>query len=280
VPEPAPADPAADPFAHPDAQRRFRILHDGDELRRALDFPWDRWAVFLHPAQRDLVERRYAGPARVTGSAGTGKTIVALHRAVHLARRHPKARVLLTTFSKPLAKALAARLASLVGGEPAIAARVDVQALTAVAYELYGKAFGQPNIASGAVVHALLRTTAAQVKDAKFPQHFLDRLVVGGVFGNDGGKRGLELFAGIDRHAVLGEHANFIVQGLEIAFDRLGGNRADGLQLCECFGRQRIRGRSIGGDPHQRQRNQRDGQQRQQQPIAEQGAPASCCRTP
>jgi hypothetical protein len=173
VREPAPADPAADPFAHPDAQRRFRILHDGDELRRALDFPWDRWAVFLHPAQRDLVERRYAGPARVTGSAGTGKTIVALHRAVHLARRYPKARVLLTTFSKPLAKALGARLVSLVGGEPAIAARIDVQALTAVAYELYGKAFGQPNLASGAVVHALLRTAAAQVKDAKFPQHFL-----------------------------------------------------------------------------------------------------------
>jgi hypothetical protein len=173
VPEPASADSTADPFAHPDAQRRFRILHDVDELRRALDFPWDRWAVFLHPAQRDLVERRYAGPARVTGSAGTGKTIVALHRAVHLARRHPKARVLLTTFSKPLAKALAARLASLVGGEPAIAARIDVQALTAVAYELYGKAFGQPNIASGAVVHTLLRTAAAQVKDAKFPQHFL-----------------------------------------------------------------------------------------------------------
>jgi superfamily I DNA/RNA helicase len=173
VPDPAPADPTADPFAHPDAQRRFRVLHDGDELKRALDFPWDRWAVFLHPAQRDLVERRYAGPARVTGSAGTGKTIVALHRAVHLARRNPKARVLLTTFSKPLAKALGARLASLVGGEPAIAARIDVQALTAVAYELYGRAFGQPNITSGAVVHALLRTAAAQVKDAKVPQHFL-----------------------------------------------------------------------------------------------------------
>ncbi len=173
VPEPAPADPAADPFAHPDAQRRFRILHDGDELRRALDFPWDRWAVFLHPAQRDLVERRYAGPARVTGSAGTGKTIVALHRAVHLARRYPKARVLLTTFSKPLAKALGVRLASLVDGETAIGARIDVQAITAVAYELYGKAFGQPNIAPGAVVHALLRTAAAQVKEAKFPHHFL-----------------------------------------------------------------------------------------------------------
>lgn len=173
VPEPAAPDSTADPFTHPDAQRRFRVLHDGDELRRALDFPWDRWAVFLHPAQRGLVERRYAGPARVTGSAGTGKTIVALHRAVHLARRYPKARVLLTTFSKPLAKALGARLASLVGGEPAIAARIDVQALTGVAYDLYGKAFGQPNIASSTVVQGLLRTAASQVKEAKFPQHFL-----------------------------------------------------------------------------------------------------------
>ena len=173
VPEAATIGPTSDPFAHPDAQRRFRVLHDVDELRRALDFPWDRWAVFLHPTQRDLVERRYAGPARVTGSAGTGKTIVALHRAVHLARRHPKARVLLTTFSKPLAKALAARLASLVGGEPAVAARIDAQALTSVAYKLYGKAFGQPDIASGAVVQNLLKTAAAQTKDAKFPQTFL-----------------------------------------------------------------------------------------------------------
>jgi hypothetical protein len=173
VAEPAPAEAIADPFAHPDAQRRFRVLQDGDELRRALDFPWDRWAVFLHPAQRALVERRFAGPARVTGSAGTGKTIVALHRAVHLARRHPKARVLLTTFSKPLAKALAARLTSLVGGEPTIAARVDVHALTGIAYELYGRAFGQPNIASGSVVHGLLKKAAAQVEGAKFPQHFL-----------------------------------------------------------------------------------------------------------
>ena len=63
MPQPAPAE--ANPFAHPDAQRRFRTLHDGDELRRALDFPWDRWAVFLHPAQRDLVERRYSGPAQI-----------------------------------------------------------------------------------------------------------------------------------------------------------------------------------------------------------------------
>jgi hypothetical protein len=75
-------------FSHPDAQRRFRVLTNAEELERALDFPSEKWAVFLHPAQRQLIERDYTGPARVPGSAGTGKTVVALHRAVALARRH------------------------------------------------------------------------------------------------------------------------------------------------------------------------------------------------
>ena len=115
---PAPAPVEADPFAHPDAQRRFRVLNNVEELQQALDYPWDRWAVFLHPAQRDLVERTFSGPARVSGSAGTGKTIVALHRAVHLARANSEATVLLTTFSKPLANSLQMKLATLVGGDP------------------------------------------------------------------------------------------------------------------------------------------------------------------
>jgi hypothetical protein len=102
----APALPARSPFDHPDAQRRFRVMTNVEELERALDFPWERWTVFLHPEQREWVERDYSGPARVTGSAGTGKTIVALHRAVHLARRHPDRRVLLATFSDALASAL------------------------------------------------------------------------------------------------------------------------------------------------------------------------------
>jgi mRNA-degrading endonuclease RelE of RelBE toxin-antitoxin system len=75
----APAE--ADPFEHPDAQRRFRVVQDVEELERALDFPWERWMVFLHPAQREIVDRDFGGPARVSGSAGTGKTIVAVHRA-------------------------------------------------------------------------------------------------------------------------------------------------------------------------------------------------------
>ena len=107
---PAHAAAGTDPFAHPDAQRRFRLVEDADELERALEFPWEKWTVFLHPDQRRIVENAYSGPARVSGSAGTGKTIVALHRAVHLARAHPDARVLLATFSDTLANALRVRL--------------------------------------------------------------------------------------------------------------------------------------------------------------------------
>ena len=88
VPQPAAA--GTGPFEHPDAQRRFRVMSNVEELERALENPWEKWTVFLHPAQRHLVERDYNGPARVSGSAGTGKTIVALHRAVFLARANPR----------------------------------------------------------------------------------------------------------------------------------------------------------------------------------------------
>jgi hypothetical protein len=49
-----PPEAGADPFAHPDAQRRFRILKNVEELERALEYPWEKWTVFLHPAQREL----------------------------------------------------------------------------------------------------------------------------------------------------------------------------------------------------------------------------------
>ena len=66
-PEPPATTPVeADPFAHPDAQRRFRVLTNIEELERALDYPWEKWAVFLHPDQLQYAERVYAGPARIS----------------------------------------------------------------------------------------------------------------------------------------------------------------------------------------------------------------------
>ncbi len=171
MPERTPVE--ADPFAHPDAQRRFRVLTNVEELERALDYPWDKWAVFLHPAQRRLVEREYSGPARVSGSAGTGKTIVALHRAVALARRHAAARVLLTTFSKALANALRVRLRTLTVNEPGIAGRIAVHPVRGIAYDLYTAAFGQPNIAPPALIETLLRQAASAAEEHRFSPRFL-----------------------------------------------------------------------------------------------------------
>lgn len=152
----AKAVPGADPFAHPDAQRRFRILDNVEELRAALELPFERWAVFLHPLQRTLVERSWSGPARVSGSAGTGKTIVALHRAVHLARGDHDARVLLTTFSKPLAAALTRKRDVLTESVSDLRNRIAVRTLDGAAIELCAAAFGQPNRATPAQVRAAI----------------------------------------------------------------------------------------------------------------------------
>ncbi|MFC1818247.1 3'-5' exonuclease [Thermodesulfobacteriota bacterium] len=161
------------PFDHPDALRRFRVMNDVDELERALNYPWEKWTIFLHPAQRQLVERDYSGPARVSGSAGTGKTIVALHRAVFLARKHPESRVLLTTFSEPLANALRTKLFSLIGSEPRLGERLDVHSLDAIGLRLYGLHFKKPRIASRDVIRTLLAETSAKIEDNRFSLNFL-----------------------------------------------------------------------------------------------------------
>lgn len=170
---PAPPTPAADPFEHPDAQRRFRVMTNVDELRRALDYPWDKWAVFLHPSQNELVAKNFSGPARVSGSAGTGKTIVALHRAVHLARTNPGKRVLLTTFSKPLANTLRRRLDTLTAAEPELRALITVKPISAVGYDLYTDQFGQPNLLPGTVLRSLIETTAKSIDGVRYPTAFL-----------------------------------------------------------------------------------------------------------
>lgn len=169
-----PAIPAsASPFEHPDAQRRFRVMSNVEELERALDYPWDQWTVFLHPEQRGLVERDYSGPARVSGSAGTGKTIVALHRAVYLARTNPDARVLLTTFSDTLAHALQTRLRRLVGNEPRLAERIDVASINAVGMRLYKALIGPATLATRELVAQLVRSASEAVGGHKFSQAFL-----------------------------------------------------------------------------------------------------------
>lgn len=171
IPQPVATD--ISPFDHPDAQRRFRVMKDVDELERALEYPWEKWTVFLHPAQRELIERDYNGPARISGSAGTGKTIVALHRSVYLAKNNPDARVLLTTFSDALANALRAKLRRLICNQPRICERLEVHAINSVGQRLYELNIEEPNIASSNIVRQIIMKAAGEVPDHKFTQHFL-----------------------------------------------------------------------------------------------------------
>ncbi|GAA1717090.1 UvrD-helicase domain-containing protein [Nonomuraea bangladeshensis] len=120
------------------------ILEQGD---------FGRWRVFLHPAQRKVVERSYSGPARVSGGPGTGKTIVALHRVKHLVDRlgPGSGKVLLTTFNTNLAADLRQRLIDLAGAE--ILQHVDI--------------LNVDKVASGIVAQAASGVRRSRIDDTK-----------------------------------------------------------------------------------------------------------------
>jgi superfamily I DNA/RNA helicase len=104
------------------------------ELQQILARPFTDWRRFLHPSQRSIAYRpSYAGPAQVTGGAGTGKTVTALHRAAFLAGRlagpassaTSRPPMLLTTFTDNLAEALDRQLTLLVPDDK-VRGRVEI----------------------------------------------------------------------------------------------------------------------------------------------------------
>lgn len=174
LPTPAPEPALADPFAHPDALRRIRPIADQDELEQALAFPWEKWGVFLHPTQRELTDRTFAGPARVAGSAGTGKTIVGIHRAVRLARENADARILLASFSQPLADAMAKKLLVLAPETGGVVPRITTASFQGVAEQLYQLEQGvRPRIAKSTVLRGWLAASAKAVQLKGFSDRFL-----------------------------------------------------------------------------------------------------------
>jgi superfamily I DNA/RNA helicase len=129
APEPAPVDTTdvTSALEREGTQRQFFLLGDALDLDTALRHPLDAWRVFLHPKQRRIAHARTKGPVRVLGGAGTGKTVVALHRTAFLVREvypKPDDRVLLTTFTVNLATDLRAQLPKLLA--PDDLARVEV----------------------------------------------------------------------------------------------------------------------------------------------------------
>ena len=127
----------------PVSQASFKLVEGEEELEAMLDAPLEQWRTFLHPSQRELVYRSFNGPARVLGGAGTGKTVVLLHRAAHLLREvftDRDDRILVTTFTKNLAFDLRQTLETLVPGERD---RLDVQNLHAWAHGFYQRRVGK-----------------------------------------------------------------------------------------------------------------------------------------
>ncbi|GHC83991.1 DNA helicase [Nocardiopsis terrae] len=128
---------------------RVLLVEGPEELTAALETPFDLWRIYLHPAQRAVVEASYGGPARVSGGPGTGKTVVALHRARELAERE-EGEVLLTTFTSTLAAALEAQLRLLVESQSAypeeLLGRIRVEHVDRLAHRVFREVHGQPDL--------------------------------------------------------------------------------------------------------------------------------------
>lgn len=112
--------------------QQFHPVSDLEELNRLLTHPLARWLAFLHPDQRRLVDRRFSGPVKVTGSAGTGKTVLAIHRARALARRGK--RILLTSYTNALCDNLSRQMDMLCSQEER--QRIRILTVHAVATQL------------------------------------------------------------------------------------------------------------------------------------------------
>lgn len=156
-------DSVLEAMRHPAALMEFAFIEDNDELRAAIEDPdFSAWRIFLHPEQRAYTTRSYNGPFRLSGGAGTGKTVVLLHRARELYQQNPEARIVLTTFNRTLADALKSQfqildssipLASDLGNPGVYIAGVDAIAHRIVATA--GQGLAGANGKPGAVVEVL-----------------------------------------------------------------------------------------------------------------------------
>lgn len=123
--------------------QRAVLVTGPDELMEVFAYPFALWRIYLHPTQRRVAYGSFSGPARVMGGPGTGKTVVALHRAHHLAQRtRADKAILLTTFTKTLAGSLEDGLRILVEDDE-IRRRIDVRHIDQVAYQIVSREHGR-----------------------------------------------------------------------------------------------------------------------------------------
>ena len=158
---------------HPASADAFHVLADGAELADILSAPLDVWRVFLHPVQRQIAYRpSYTGPARVTGGPGTGKTVVAVHRARYLAERAQDSdRILVTTFSRTLADLIPDMLRKLGGRD--LHDRVEVLNADRLAHQIVRDHLGRPFTILREDDEAALWDEAIAATGYRFPATFV-----------------------------------------------------------------------------------------------------------
>ncbi|MEU4836857.1 UvrD-helicase domain-containing protein [Nocardia testacea] len=138
---------------------RILLVEGPEELMAVFADPFALWRIYLHPAQQSIVDAVYSGPARVTGGPGTGKTVVALHRARRLAQRGD-GKVLVTTFSSTLADSLEDGILMLAD-DPAVASRIVVQHIDRIAHRVFRDKYGAPRLLQSSDEAALWREAHA-----------------------------------------------------------------------------------------------------------------------
>jgi superfamily I DNA/RNA helicase len=122
-----------------ESQARFVVVDDQETMTAIMNAPLAQWRVFLHPTQRKLAASDRNGPTRVLGGAGTGKTVLAMHRAKWLAenRLRDGEKVFFTTFTRNLAQDIEENLKTLCS--PAIMQRIEVKNLDAWVHQFLRK---------------------------------------------------------------------------------------------------------------------------------------------
>ncbi len=176
VTPPAPLPPERPVIEATDTQRRFYLVEDAEGLAAALEAPMERWIAFLHPSQRALVERDFAGPAKVSGSAGTGKTVVAMHRARNLTQQGEE--VLLTSYVTTLCENIERNLRLLC--TPAELERINISTVHKQALAIVNQVAPRMRPAQDDDIRSLLdqlRIRHAPAYEKKFVQAEWDSVV-------------------------------------------------------------------------------------------------------
>lgn len=155
------------------ARRRFWIADSEQALGLALAMPWAAWRVYLHPSQAAAVKANHNGPARITGGAGTGKSVVLVHRAVRLAKESPSTRVLLSTFSKLLSLELSKSVDELLGDDRLVRNRIDVANLHEHANQFLQSVEPGSSLASSASQRDMLKEAVSSVGYLAHPMSFI-----------------------------------------------------------------------------------------------------------